>query len=93
MKRAPSPCPAWLKTCRIEHDSGNAIDFPMIQDEAALLWVVNLGCIDLNHGALRPGSSPWTSSSRASRDTAIWPEKGVGRVFRGFAEEKPPDPF
>ena len=28
------------------------IDFPMIQDLAALLWVVNLGCIDLNpwHG-------------------------------------------
>jgi bifunctional non-homologous end joining protein LigD len=24
------------------------IDFPMIQDFAALLWVVNLGCIDLN---------------------------------------------
>ena len=27
---------------------GNVIDFPMIQDRAALLWVVNLGCIDLN---------------------------------------------
>src|SRR5205823_5995281 len=24
------------------------IDFPIIQDLAALLWVVNLGCIDLN---------------------------------------------
>ena len=24
------------------------IDFPVIQDVAALLWVVNLGCIDLN---------------------------------------------
>ena len=30
------------------HDSGNVIDFPIIQDRAALLWVVNLGCIDLN---------------------------------------------
>jgi bifunctional non-homologous end joining protein LigD len=24
------------------------IDFPMVQDVASLLWVVNLGCIDLN---------------------------------------------
>jgi bifunctional non-homologous end joining protein LigD len=48
MKRAPSPRPAWIETCSIEHGSGNVIEFPMIQDRAALLWVVNLGCIDLN---------------------------------------------
>jgi bifunctional non-homologous end joining protein LigD len=48
MKRAPSPRPEWIATCSIEHESGNVIDFPMIQDLAALLWVVNLGCIDLN---------------------------------------------
>src|SRR5687767_759352 len=48
MKRAPQPRPEWLETCSIEHASGNVIDFPMIQDLAALLWVVNLGCIDLN---------------------------------------------
>jgi bifunctional non-homologous end joining protein LigD len=48
MKRAPSPRPDWIQTCAIEHSSGNVIDFPMIQDLPALLWVVNLGCIDLN---------------------------------------------
>jgi bifunctional non-homologous end joining protein LigD len=63
MKRAPTPRPAWIEICSIEHGSGsgsharlprvgpasgNVIDFPMIQDRAALLWVVNLGCIDLN---------------------------------------------
>jgi bifunctional non-homologous end joining protein LigD len=48
MKRTPSPKPQWLQTCAIEHASGNIIDFPVIQDLAALLWVVNLGCIDLN---------------------------------------------
>jgi bifunctional non-homologous end joining protein LigD len=48
MKRAPSPRPEWIEICSIEHDSGNVIDFPMIQDRAALMWVVNLGCIDLN---------------------------------------------
>ena len=48
MKRAPSPHPPWIELCSIEHQSANVIDFPMIQDLAALLWVVNLGCIDLN---------------------------------------------
>ena len=48
MKRAPTPRPDWIETCRIPHDSGNVIDFPMIQDLPSLLWVVNLGCIDLN---------------------------------------------
>ena len=48
MKRAPSPRPDWIETCSITHGSGNVIDFPMVQDRAALLWVINLGCIDLN---------------------------------------------
>jgi len=48
MKRVPNPHPAWLETCSIAHKSGNVIDFPMVQEVASLLWVVNLGCIDLN---------------------------------------------
>ena len=48
MKRVPEPHPAWIETCTIDHKSGNVIDFPMVQDLASLLWVVNLGCIDLN---------------------------------------------
>src|SRR6476620_222720 len=45
MKRAPEPRPAWIETCAITHSSGNVIHFPVIQDLAALLWVINLGCI------------------------------------------------
>ena len=48
MKRAPSPRPDWIETCSIEHGSGSVIAFPMVQDLASLLWLVNLGCIDLN---------------------------------------------
>jgi bifunctional non-homologous end joining protein LigD len=48
MKRTPSPKPEWLETCEIMHKSENLIAFPMVQDLASLLWVVNLGCIDLN---------------------------------------------
>lgn len=74
MKRAPSPRPDWIRTCRIDHDSGNVIDFPLINDLPSLLWVINLGCIDLNqwyatcddvdrpdylHFDLDPGSAAW----------------------------------
>lgn len=48
MKRTPAGAPDWITCCKIEHASGNVIDFPLIQDRASLLWVVNLGCIDLN---------------------------------------------
>ncbi len=48
MKRTPNPHPEWLTTCPIRHASGNVIAFPVINDTAALLWMVNLACIDLN---------------------------------------------
>jgi bifunctional non-homologous end joining protein LigD len=48
MKRTPPSAPPWLRTCAIEHGSGSVIAFPVIDDLASLLWVINLGCIDLN---------------------------------------------
>jgi bifunctional non-homologous end joining protein LigD len=48
MKRAPASRPPWINTCAIKHASANVIDFPVVQDLLALLWIVNLGCIDLN---------------------------------------------
>jgi bifunctional non-homologous end joining protein LigD len=48
MKRAPEPRPAWIRTCEIDHGSKGIINFPVIDDVPSLLWVINLGCIDLN---------------------------------------------
>jgi bifunctional non-homologous end joining protein LigD len=48
MKHAPPHRPKWISICSILHGSGNLVDFPVIDDVAELLWVVNLGCIDLN---------------------------------------------
>src|SRR5260370_566467 len=47
MKRAPSPRPEWIEICRLQHGS-QMVDLPMIHGLASLLWVINLGCIDLN---------------------------------------------
>lgn len=48
MKEAPTPRPEWIEICSVGHHSGKVINFPMIQDLPSLLWVINLGCIDLN---------------------------------------------
>ena len=48
MKEAPSPRPAWIRICAIDHGDGKVVNFPVIDDRASLLWLVNLGCIDLN---------------------------------------------
>jgi bifunctional non-homologous end joining protein LigD len=47
MKRAPSPRPEWIEICSIPHNAG-LVNFPMVQDLASLMWLINLGCIDLN---------------------------------------------
>ena len=47
MKEAPSPRPPWIRICSIDH-SGKVVNFPVIDDRPSLLWVINLGCIDLN---------------------------------------------
>ena len=48
MKHAPEHRPEWINICAIEHDSGNLVHFPVVQNLATLLWIINLGCIDLN---------------------------------------------
>src|SRR5260370_36327416 len=48
MKHAPSPRPDWIESCRIVHDSGNVIEFPIINDLPTLLCVINLRLIDLH---------------------------------------------
>ena len=47
-KRAPEPRPEWIEICSIEHASASVIDFPVVRDLPSLLWIINLGCIDLN---------------------------------------------
>ena len=47
MKRAPEPRPEWIDICSIPHSAG-MVPFPIVQDLPSLLWLINLGCIDLN---------------------------------------------
>jgi DNA ligase D-like protein (predicted polymerase) len=47
-KRAPRSRPDWVETVTLAFPSGRLADEIVVRDAAQLVWVVNLGCIDLN---------------------------------------------
>ncbi|NUT34877.1 MAG: DNA polymerase domain-containing protein [Hamadaea sp.] len=47
-KRAPTKRPDWIEVAELKYASGTSAEEVVVRDAAALAWVVNLGCIDLN---------------------------------------------
>src|SRR2546421_2818261 len=53
-KDAPSHMPEWIETFRALVSTRESprkkkwVNFPLVNDELALLWMVNMGCIDMN---------------------------------------------
>jgi bifunctional non-homologous end joining protein LigD len=47
-KDAPKHMPDWIKTYEATVSPGKTVRFPIVDDELALLWMVNMGCIDMN---------------------------------------------
>src|ERR1700730_11927593 len=47
-KRAPEQRPEWIETVELRFPSGRTAREIVVRDAAQLLWMVNLGCIDLN---------------------------------------------
>ena len=53
-KDAPSHMPEWIRTFRTLVSTRESprqkkwVNFPIVNDELALLWMVNMGCIDMN---------------------------------------------
>lgn len=52
-KRAPEKRPDFVRTVELAFPSGRTADEIVVDDAAALAWVVNLGCIDLNPHPVR----------------------------------------
>jgi bifunctional non-homologous end joining protein LigD len=52
-KRAPEKRPDWIETATLHYASGNSAEEVVVNDAAALAWVVNLGCLDLNPHPVR----------------------------------------
>ena len=52
-KRAPQSLPDWMETVELKFPSGRTAHEIVVRDAAQLLWIVNLGCIDLNPHPVR----------------------------------------
>ena len=52
-KRAPEQRPDWVETVELRFPSGRTAREIVVRDAAQLLWIVNLGCIDLNPHPVR----------------------------------------
>jgi DNA ligase D-like protein (predicted polymerase) len=52
-KRAPEQRPDWIQTVELRFPSGRTAQEIVVRDAAQLLWIVNLGCIDLNPHPVR----------------------------------------
>ena len=52
-KRAPESRPPWIETVELKYPSGRTAHEVVVRDAAQLVWVVNLGCIDLNPHPVR----------------------------------------
>src|SRR5919106_5292777 len=52
-KRAPKSRPEWIETVELSFPSGRTADEIVVSNEAQLVWVINLGCIDLNPHPVR----------------------------------------
>src|SRR5207302_615484 len=73
-KRAPAQHPDWVETVELRFPSGRTAREIVVRDAAQLLWIANLGCIDLNPHPVRADDLEHPDELRVDFD----PGPGVG---------------
>ena len=73
-KRAPEKRPDWIDTVELFFPSGRTAREIVVNNAAQLLWIVNLGCIDLNPHPVRADDLEHPDELRVDLD----PGPGVG---------------
>jgi len=85
-KRAPEKRPDFIATVELSFPSGRTADEVVVTDEAALAWVINLGCIDLNPHPVRSADLDHPDELRVDLDPVPgveWPQiRDVAMVAR-----------
>ena len=85
-KRAPEKRPDWIGTVELRFPSGRTADEVVVNDEAGLAWVINLGCIDLNPHPVRAADLDHPDELRVDLDPVPgveWPQiRDVALVAR-----------
>ena len=86
-KRAPEKRPDFVQTVELSFPSGRTADEVVVTDEAALAWVINLGCIDLNPHPVRAADLDHPDELRVDLDPVPgveWPQiRDVAMVAAG----------
>lgn len=64
-KNCPEHAPSWIKTFPIASErEGKVTNYILVEDEASLAWLANLGCLEIH---------PWLSST----DSLVYPDFAV----------------
>jgi bifunctional non-homologous end joining protein LigD len=85
-KRVPGSRPDWIETVELRYPSKRTADEVVVRDAAQLLWVVNLGCVDLNPHSVRADDTEHPDELRIDLDPVpgvTWPQiRDVALVVR-----------
>jgi bifunctional non-homologous end joining protein LigD len=73
-KRAPDDHPSWLHTITLSFPSGRTAEELVVNSAAGLVWILNLGCIELHPHAIRATDLDHPDELRIDLD----PGPGVG---------------
>jgi len=91
-KRAPEQHPDWVETVELRFPSGRTAREIVVRDAAQLLWIVNLGCIDLNPHPVRADDLEHPDELRVDLDPGpgvAWDDvRRVALVVREALEER-----
>jgi DNA ligase D-like protein (predicted polymerase) len=90
-KRVPDKRPAWIDTATFTFPSGrNAVEL-VVNQRAQLVYVVNLGCVDLNPHAVRSEDMDRPDELRIDLDPVpgvLWPQiVEVGKVVKAVLDD------
>src|SRR2546427_10495881 len=90
-KRAPDQHPDWIETVELAFPSGRTAREIVVRDAAQLLWIVNLGCIDLNPHPVRADDLEHPDELRVDLDPgpgASWDDvRRVALIVRDVLDE------
>jgi bifunctional non-homologous end joining protein LigD len=90
-KRAPASHPDWIETVELSFPSGRTAQEIVVRDTAQLVWIVNLGCIDLNPHPVRADDLDHPDELRVDLDPVPgieWPQiRDVAIVTKDVLDE------
>jgi DNA ligase D-like protein (predicted polymerase) len=90
-KRAPEKRPSWLSTVTLAFPSGRSAEEIVVEDAAGLIWIVNLGCIELHPHPVRASDLEHPDELRVDLDPGPGVEfadvRRVALEVRGLLDE------